>query len=97
MAVRKAIRKRAQRYNKVFKATSSVYGILQQKMKRLNSTVHSLFKPQMPASVTGPGSQSFFALLYGVSAGLPPDGVRRGKGRSDLEYPLVIGIGSLVA
>ena len=48
----------------------------------------------MLASVTGPWkSIPFFALrrnpcrvmlLYGVSAGLPPDGVRKGKGRSHL-------------
>jgi hypothetical protein len=44
------------------------------------------------ASVTGPPpSIPFFAvstagvmLLYGVSAGLPPDGVREGRGRSNL-------------
>jgi hypothetical protein len=54
-------------------------------------TCRSIGTP-ISASVTGPPpSIPFFAvstagvmLLYGVSAGLPPDGVREGRGRSNL-------------
>jgi hypothetical protein len=67
-------------------------GLLRRKMKRFNFTVHSLVKPRMPASVTGPWKSTLFLrrihcrgmLLYGVGARPPPYGVRRGKGRSNL-------------
>ncbi|HEX8712247.1 MAG TPA: transposase [Terracidiphilus sp.] len=56
--------------------------------------VDSFVNWRISASITGPWKSIPFLrrstagsmLLYGVGAGPPPDGVRRGKGRSNLRY-----------